>query len=245
MRFALMTQFPHWTFLTVLIANGKLASSLCTPDLEILDGSPILNSSAIRGWLLGVQGIPVSNAVLLPPRQAGCDYPRIHQEEGRPSTRAGENARVRHLARIRGETRVGKQKPEDEMTQPRSTFEQFIGIPGNDRIYEQERLLVEATELIANAMETTQMKRGELARRLGRSKAYVTQILSGNRNLTLRTVADVCWALNCRVVMQSQPLAATECGAVALGQWDLIQQTGKSTVNADRCSEDRRLAWAA
>ena len=55
------------------------------------------------------------------------------------------------------------------MTQPRSTFEQFIGTPGNDRIYEQGRLLVEATELIANVLETTQMTRGELARRLGRS----------------------------------------------------------------------------
>jgi transcriptional regulator with XRE-family HTH domain len=131
------------------------------------------------------------------------------------------------------------------MTQPRSTFEQFIGTPGNDRIYEQERLLVEATELISSVMETTGTKRGELALRLGKSKAYVTQILRGNQNLTLRTLADVCWALNHRIVMQPQPIAATECTVVALGQWNLTQQTGKSTVNADRCSEDRKLAWAA
>jgi hypothetical protein len=130
------------------------------------------------------------------------------------------------------------------MTQPRSTFEQFIGTPGNDRIYEQERLLVEATELISNVLETTNTKRGELAHRLGRSKAYVTQILRGNQNLTLRTLADVCWALDYRIVMQSQPLAATECGAVALGQWDLIQQTGNSTVNAERCSERRNSVLA-
>jgi transcriptional regulator with XRE-family HTH domain len=125
------------------------------------------------------------------------------------------------------------------MTQPRSTFDQFIRTPGNQRIYEQERLLVEATELISTVMETTQTRRGELARRLGRSKAYVTQILRGNRNLTLKTFADVCWALNYRVVMQPQPLAATECGATAFGQWDLIQQTGNSTVNAEACTEGR------
>lgn len=130
------------------------------------------------------------------------------------------------------------------MTQLRSTFEQFISTPGNDRIYEQERLLVEATELIANVMEMTQTRRNELAHRLGRSKAYVTQILQGNKNLTLKTVADVCWALKCRVVMQAQPLAMTECGAVALGQWDLIQQTGNSTVNAERCSQGRNSVLA-
>lgn len=130
------------------------------------------------------------------------------------------------------------------MTQLRSTFEQFISTPGNDRIYEQERLLVEATELIANVMEMTQTRRSELAHRLGRSKAYITQILQGNKNLTLKTVADVCWALKCRVVMQSQPLAMTECGAVALGQWNLIQQTGNSTVNAERCAQGRNSVLA-
>jgi antitoxin component HigA of HigAB toxin-antitoxin module len=130
------------------------------------------------------------------------------------------------------------------MTQPRSTFEQFIRTPGNQRIYEQERLLVEATELISTVMETTQTRRGELARRLGRSKAYVTQILGGNRNLTLKTLADVCWALNHRIVMQPLELASTECGALAFGAWDLTQQTGNSTVNVEACSHDRRPVWA-
>jgi hypothetical protein len=133
------------------------------------------------------------------------------------------------------------------MTQPRSTFEQFVGTPGNQRIYEQERLLVEATELISSVMDSTQTKRGELAQRLGRSKAYVTQILRGNRNLTLKTFADVCWALNYRVVLQAQPLSATECGAVKFGVWDLTQRSGNSAVNAETCGQDhyRVMAEAA
>ena len=125
------------------------------------------------------------------------------------------------------------------MTAPRSTFEQFIGTPGNQRIYERERLLVDATELISTVMETTNTKRGELAKRLGRSKAYITQILRGNRNLTLKTMAEVFWALKYRVVVQAQPLASTECGGISFGEWDLIQRTGNSTVNAETNPQDR------
>ena len=125
------------------------------------------------------------------------------------------------------------------MTQSRSTFEQFISVPGNQKIYEQERLVVDTTELISSVMEATSTKRGELAHQLGRSKAYVTQILRGNQNLTLKTIADVFFALNYRVVMQAQPLASTECGAVALGGWDLIQRTGNSTVSAETSPRDR------
>ncbi len=38
-----------------------------------------------------------------------------------------------------------------------------------------------------------------LARRLGKSKAYVTQALSGGRNMTLRTLAEFAWACGASV----------------------------------------------
>jgi plasmid maintenance system antidote protein VapI len=39
----------------------------------------------------------------------------------------------------------------------------------------------------------------ELARRLGRTKGFVTRIIAGKQNLTLRTIADVREALGHRV----------------------------------------------
>ncbi len=132
-----------------------------------------------------------------------------------------------------------------------TTFEQFLETPGNQRIYEQERLLVDATELLSTAMETTGAKRGDLAQRLGCSKAYITQILRGNKNLTLRTLADVFWALNHRVVLRSLPLANTECGSIVSGNWDLIQRTGNRPLSkAEACEEapdqmSKEAAWAA
>src|SRR5258707_10401455 len=93
------------------------------------------------------------------------------------------------------------------MTNNKSSFDRYIENPERRRIFEQERLMVDATELLSIVMDMSGTRRGELAQRLGRSKAYVTQMLRGNQNLTLRTLADVFYALNCRLLMVAQPLA--------------------------------------
>jgi len=78
----------------------------------------------------------------------------------------------------------------------------------DDREYqlmlEQERLLLEATELLEELMVEGHVSRKELADRLGKSKAHVTQILSGSRNLTLRTLAEVAYQLGARVHLDAQ-----------------------------------------
>jgi transcriptional regulator with XRE-family HTH domain len=64
-----------------------------------------------------------------------------------------------------------------------------------ERLLAQERLILEATEAIVALLEETGVSRQELAKRLGKSKSFVSQILSGERNMTLRTLADVGYAL--------------------------------------------------
>lgn len=63
------------------------------------------------------------------------------------------------------------------------------------RVLERERVWVEATENICRLMDTEQVSRAELARRLDVSRATVTQMLSGERNLTLGTLADAFFVL--------------------------------------------------
>jgi antitoxin component HigA of HigAB toxin-antitoxin module len=109
-------------------------------------------------------------------------------------------------------------------------LDQFIANPENRKIYEQERLLVDATELLSTVMETTGTKRTELAQRLGKSKAYVTQILRGNQNLTLKTLADAFFALNHRLLVVAEPMAAG-AGLVLTRQWNVTQQAGSRVVS--------------
>jgi transcriptional regulator with XRE-family HTH domain len=65
----------------------------------------------------------------------------------------------------------------------------------NQRLFAQEGLILEATEELWAAMERTATNKADLAKLLNTSKANITQLLNGNRNLTLRTLADIAFAL--------------------------------------------------
>jgi transcriptional regulator with XRE-family HTH domain len=83
---------------------------------------------------------------------------------------------------------------------PRSDYEKFeSSSPENRRLLREEELIVGVAETIWREMERQGVSRAALAERLGNTPGYVTQILSGSRNLTLRTLADVADALNFRV----------------------------------------------
>lgn len=105
----------------------------------------------------------------------------------------------------------------------RSIHEEFLERPENRRIYQQESLLVDVTELLAEVMDKKKMNRAELARAIGKSKAFVTQVLSGNHNMTLRTVADLFGAMRCDVIVQAVPCAEDREGVPDL---DLTTPSG-------------------
>ena len=58
-----------------------------------------------------------------------------------------------------------------------------------------EGLLIEATERICELMDKHDISRAELARRLGKSRAYVTRLLNGQPNMTLKTLTQIAVAL--------------------------------------------------
>lgn len=88
--------------------------------------------------------------------------------------------------------------------------------PQHRRVYEQESLAFEAAELISTLMDREGIKKAELAKRIGRSKAYVTQLLSGARNMTLHTFADLAFALGHQVRLSVAPLVGRNDAAPML-----------------------------
>jgi len=64
------------------------------------------------------------------------------------------------------------------------------------RAYAREDLIYNVTEDVLFQMEQMSVTKQELARRLGKSRSYVTQLLSGARNMTLGSLADICFALD-------------------------------------------------
>lgn len=72
----------------------------------------------------------------------------------------------------------------------RTTLEEEMVKPSFVRAYDQEGLILEATCTLYECMESSGLSKSKVAKRLGKTKAFVTQVLDGSRNMTLRTLAD-------------------------------------------------------
>ncbi len=82
--------------------------------------------------------------------------------------------------------------------------------PEARRLYEQERLVLWVSDALARAMVENGLSKADLAEKLGTSRAHITQVLCGSRNMTLRTVADLAWACNQRAEIGLEALPQDE-----------------------------------
>lgn len=74
------------------------------------------------------------------------------------------------------------------------------------RIWNQEQAVFDVTELICGIMNEQNVTRAELATKLGKSRPYITQLLDGATNMTIRTVADVLGALGYKLNVTAESL---------------------------------------
>lgn len=72
----------------------------------------------------------------------------------------------------------------------------------NAKLCAQERLITQTTEEIWRILEETNISKADLAKKMGVTKGHISQILNGSRNMTLRTLADICFALDCQPMLR-------------------------------------------
>ena len=72
----------------------------------------------------------------------------------------------------------------------KTLVEEYVEDPIHMRLFQQERAIYEITELLEEVMRELGISRSDLAKKLGKSKGWVTQLLDGEANKTIRTVAD-------------------------------------------------------
>ena len=108
------------------------------------------------------------------------------------------------------------------MSKSMTEVERFTSDPENMRLYQQERVILETSDLISDLLDQTGITKADLAERLGRSKSYVTQLLNGRANMTLRTISDVMWALDSNLVISTVPLSIHSGGTADM--WDLADE---------------------
>jgi len=78
------------------------------------------------------------------------------------------------------------------------------GLRTETRLYRQECAILAVTECVCQLMDKRKVSRSELARRLGRTKGYVTRFLGGRSNMTVRAVSDIFTALDSAVNFRFQ-----------------------------------------
>ena len=72
----------------------------------------------------------------------------------------------------------------------------------NRRLLREEELILEVTEAVSAVMQEEGISKTQLAKRLGKTKGFISQLLSGGRNLTLRTLAGLVDALGYRITIR-------------------------------------------
>jgi transcriptional regulator with XRE-family HTH domain len=89
----------------------------------------------------------------------------------------------------------------------KNDYQDLMKDPSFRRLLASESLVTGAAELIARLMAEKKVNKAALAKRLNRSRSWVTQLLSGKTNMTVRTLAELAYALEAEVKLDAQPIA--------------------------------------
>lgn len=96
----------------------------------------------------------------------------------------------------------------------KKTFvEKYVENPLHMRLFQQERAIYEVTELLESVMGELGVSRAELAKRLGKTRGWVTQLLDGDANKTIRTIADAFAVLGYEFRSSCQPIQVSSASS--------------------------------
>jgi len=94
------------------------------------------------------------------------------------------------------------------MAEATTTFEELTDTPEELRLYLQERAIEAVTAMICRLMEKKGVSRSQMADRLGKVPGWITQVLDGEKNKTIRTLSDLLWVLDETLEFSTRPVAS-------------------------------------
>jgi transcriptional regulator with XRE-family HTH domain len=107
------------------------------------------------------------------------------------------------------------QRAEDKGKAAMTTkFDKLMLDPEFKKLYAIEGLIADTAQLIWDLLERRNMKQADLARLLNKTPAFVSQLLNGKANMTLRTLAEVVYALGATVKINAQDESKSPCEAM-------------------------------
>jgi transcriptional regulator with XRE-family HTH domain len=115
-----------------------------------------------------------------------------------------------------------------------SKLEDLVGTPGFAREVKQFECVLEYVTAVEQAMEAKQVTQSALARKLGKTRAWVSKVLGKKRNLTFFTAVELADALDLDVQVRVVSRAGSQVHLLehATGLYDL----GAPTAGAESWS---------
>jgi transcriptional regulator with XRE-family HTH domain len=116
----------------------------------------------------------------------------------------------------------------------KTLMDKYLEDPEFAKLMSRGELIMEVTETLCGILEKEKVSRKELADRLGKSKGFVSQLLNGGRNLTLRTVADILYVLGYKVTLVPHKVEIQkETRVTSVGQMEVqrAQETQRVNLN--------------
>ena len=71
------------------------------------------------------------------------------------------------------------------------------------KLYLEEKLILGVTNIISELMEAQGLRKTDLAERVNCNKGYITKLLDGTKNMTLKTVSNVFFELGYTLAVEA------------------------------------------
>lgn len=84
----------------------------------------------------------------------------------------------------------------------KTMYDEYMKDKEFERLMMQEDLIMDITEDFCELLDKEKINRSTLAKIMGKTKGYISQLLNGGRNLTLRSIADLAYYLGYSVSIQ-------------------------------------------
>lgn len=126
----------------------------------------------------------------------------------------------------------------------KSFIDELLSDDEGRKLYNREELIFDVTEAICGAMIQNSINKTKLAQLAGVSKSNITQLLSGDQNMTLATISDLLYALDSKMTISVVPLDiegfGDEVATLQKEQWVFSEDISRVDI-AD--SVTRRKEW--
>jgi transcriptional regulator with XRE-family HTH domain len=86
----------------------------------------------------------------------------------------------------------------------KTKFEELMQNPEFRKEFAVEGFIADTAQIIWDLMEQRNLKQADLARLLNKTPAFVSQLLNGKANMTVRTLAEVAYALGAKVSLKAE-----------------------------------------